>query len=94
MNNAKQYTAKNGRLQYKPAHGWLVDVIEGDNATGFCLACGEDADGVEPDAEAYPCHHCGAAKVYGAENLLIRGLFYDEELEEDRAGARLNGWGG
>jgi len=38
---------------------------------GFCIACGEDADGCEPDAERYTCEVCGAPAVYGAETLLI-----------------------
>jgi predicted RNA-binding Zn-ribbon protein involved in translation (DUF1610 family) len=39
---------------------------------GFCIACGQDADGVEPDAVAYKCHSCGELAVYGAEELLLR----------------------
>jgi len=39
---------------------------------GFCLACGAEADGVEPDARRYICESCGAPKVYGAEELLMR----------------------
>jgi len=38
---------------------------------GFCLACGNEADGVEPDAERYECEACGAPLVYGAEQLLL-----------------------
>ena len=38
---------------------------------GFCLACGEDADGCEPDAEMYECECCGEPQVYGAEQLLF-----------------------
>jgi hypothetical protein len=38
---------------------------------GICIACGEDADGCEPDARKYPCDACGAQAVYGAEELLI-----------------------
>ena len=38
---------------------------------GFCLACGKEADGVEPDAECYECEVCGEALVYGAEQLLL-----------------------
>jgi len=38
---------------------------------GFCVACGEDAEGVEPDAERYECEVCGAKAVYGAEQLLL-----------------------
>lgn len=38
---------------------------------GFCIACGEDADGVEPDAREYECEHCGEPTVYGADELLM-----------------------
>jgi hypothetical protein len=38
---------------------------------GFCLACGEDADGCEPDARNYECECCGEHKVYGAEEVLM-----------------------
>lgn len=38
---------------------------------GFCLACGDDADGVEPDARNYPCHSCGKKQVFGAEEVLL-----------------------
>ena len=38
---------------------------------GFCVACGEDAEGVEPDARGYCCEYCGALKVYGAEELML-----------------------
>jgi hypothetical protein len=38
---------------------------------GLCLACGEDADGCEPDARRYPCECCGERQVYGAELLLF-----------------------
>jgi predicted RNA-binding Zn-ribbon protein involved in translation (DUF1610 family) len=39
---------------------------------GFCLACGLEAHGVEPDARKYACESCGERQVYGAEELLIR----------------------
>ena len=38
---------------------------------GFCIACGEDADGCEPDARNYVCDCCGESKVFGAEELLL-----------------------
>lgn len=41
-----------------------------DNA-GFCLACGADADGCEPDACKYECECCGEHQVYGAEEVLM-----------------------
>jgi len=38
---------------------------------GFCLICGNEAGGVEPDAENYECEACGADQVFGAEELLM-----------------------
>jgi hypothetical protein len=38
---------------------------------GFCLACGAEAEGCEPDARQYQCESCGASAVYGAEEILI-----------------------
>lgn len=38
---------------------------------GFCIACGADADGCEPDARNYRCESCGERKVYGAQELLL-----------------------
>ena len=38
---------------------------------GFCIACGEDAEGVEPDAREYECENCGEHQVYGAQELLL-----------------------
>lgn len=91
MNHAQQYRAKSGRLQFKPSDAALTEIIEGDNATGFCLACGEFVDGVEPDAEGDHCPHCTAPKVFGAENLMIRGLYFDADRAEDiaREGGRV-----
>jgi hypothetical protein len=38
---------------------------------GFCILCGLEAQGVEPDARNYVCESCGAEQVFGAEELLI-----------------------
>ena len=38
---------------------------------GICIACGEDADGCEPDARRYLCECCGKRAVYGAQELLF-----------------------
>ena len=40
---------------------------------GYCLSCGQDACGVEPDARKYECEVCGEPKVYGLEELLMMG---------------------
>ena len=38
---------------------------------GFCIACGAEACGVEPDAREYECEACGEPQVYGCEELLL-----------------------
>lgn len=38
---------------------------------GFCLACGCEVEGVEPDACNYECEACGEAEVFGAEELML-----------------------
>lgn len=43
----------------------------GTDNPGFCVACGTEAEGCEPDARHYPCEHCGQSAVYGAEELLL-----------------------
>lgn len=50
----------------------IMEACEADDNMGFCMACGEEAHGVEPDAAGYPCECCGEPRVYGAEELLIR----------------------
>ncbi len=49
----------------------IMEALESGEHMGFCLACGAEAYGVEPDARKYECEACGAKKVYGAEELLI-----------------------
>ena len=43
----------------------------GTDNPGFCLACGEEQEGCEPDARGYECEVCGAHRVYGAEEILL-----------------------
>ena len=49
----------------------VLEAAQADDNLGFCLYCGEQAMGVEPDARRYRCESCGAHSVYGAEELLI-----------------------
>lgn len=53
----------------------IVEAIERSYTTldnpGFCIACGQDAEGVEPDARNYTCEHCGEKQVFGAEELMF-----------------------
>jgi len=53
----------------------LMDGVErstfGLDNVGFCIACGSEAEGCEPDARRYKCEACGEMKVYGASELLM-----------------------
>lgn len=51
----------------------IEDAIE-EGTIGFCIICGEEHYGVEPDAREYPCEVCGTNSVYGAEEILLMGL--------------------
>jgi len=42
-----------------------------DDYIGICVRCGQEQEGVEPDARKYECDSCGANSVYGAEELLL-----------------------
>jgi hypothetical protein len=54
----------------------ICDAVERRMTTlddpGLCVACGEEQGGCKPDARKYPCEHCGARAVYGADELLLR----------------------
>ncbi len=57
----------------------LLAAIERASTTtdnpGFCLACGFEQEGCEPDARQYECDECGSRMVYGAEEVLIMGAY-------------------
>ena len=50
---------------------FLLELAEADNNEGLCMACGEVAECVEPDARKYECESCGESKVYGAQEALL-----------------------
>lgn len=43
----------------------------GTDNPGFCLACGMENDGCEPDAREYKCEACGKREVYGAAEIAL-----------------------
>ena len=53
----------------------IMESVERRNSSldnpGFCIACGVEAESVEPDAREYECECCGERAVYGDEELLI-----------------------
>ena len=38
---------------------------------GFCLMCGNEQGGCEPDARRIKCESCGAKQVFGASELMM-----------------------
>jgi len=59
------------RIAHKVDLDEVMQAVEDDDMSGFCLECGELNAPVEPDAEKYECDSCGAHMVYGAEQILI-----------------------
>ena len=52
----------------------LEDIQRADGEmNGFCLACGFEQGGCEPDARKYQCESCGEKQVFGASELLFMG---------------------
>ena len=49
----------------------IMHAVESDDYVGFCLKCGAEHYGVEPDAVGYSCEECEAPAVSGAEDILI-----------------------
>lgn len=45
----------------------------GMDNSGFCLNCGAQRDGCEPDARSYECYECGSNEVFGAAELVLMG---------------------
>lgn len=54
-----------------PDFGRVMAALARDDNTGFCLACGAEVSGAEPDAREMVCEACGDPGVYGAEELLF-----------------------
>jgi hypothetical protein len=50
------------------------DQMFGMGNSGFCVGCGAERDGCEPDARKYECFDCGENGVYGASELVLMGL--------------------
>jgi hypothetical protein len=71
------YTTRTGQKFFKPviSEHKLTNIMFSDmSGAGWCLACGRDTDGVEPDARKYTCDSCGEKKVYGIPELVMMNL--------------------
>lgn len=50
----------------------IIEAVQADDNLGFCVKCGAEHGGLEPDARRRPCETCGDLhSVYGAEEILI-----------------------
>ncbi len=49
----------------------VLSAVQRDDNIGFCLGCGLEQGGCEPDAREYKCDSCGEFSVYGAEEILM-----------------------
>lgn len=72
--NQRAYRAKSGKIRIK-ASIELLHELE-DACEGFCINCGATGQSAEPDAVKYTCDECGEAAVYGAGELMLRGLAF------------------
>ncbi len=52
----------------------VMAALDAGGYPGFCVACGEETEGADPDTEGGECEACGRPTVYGAEALLISVL--------------------
>ena len=53
----------------------LIDRAESTlDQPGLCVACGAEAENVEPDAAKYICASCARPAVYGVELIAIMAL--------------------
>lgn len=49
----------------------VTTAAEADDYIGFCVGCGTETSGVEPDARNFHCETCDRPLVFGAEELLF-----------------------
>lgn len=49
----------------------VLEAVERDDCTGFCLSCGAERDACEPDARNYWCENCGEQMVFGAAEIMF-----------------------
>lgn len=63
------------KRKYPLTRSRVLDAVKrsqfGLDNPGFCLACGAEQDGCDPDMRKGKCMECGALKVYGAEEVLM-----------------------
>lgn len=54
-----------------------------NECSGYCISCGYNQPGVEPDAEGYACQECGCRAVAGPVLLVFSQHVNVIEDEDD-----------
>jgi len=44
----------------------LIEVMANDESIGFCVCCGNEIFGVDPDTKNMKCDNCGKFSVFGS----------------------------
>jgi hypothetical protein len=71
---SKSFINKRGQTRYRFELTESEFREHSEECGGFCIACGEEVYGDEPDARGYECEACEEPKVYGAEELMMMGF--------------------
>ena len=69
-------------MAFRPNLSQLVAVLENDEYLAWCLACGNEFNGYEPDVRNANCESCGEHAVFAAYECLNDGLFIDDVENE------------
>ena len=72
---SQPYKTRSGKIGRLPVFADTQEFMSySADQSGWCLACGGLAYGVEQDARRYECECCGGKSVYGLEELLIMDM--------------------
>lgn len=73
----KLVSSRTGRTYCVPSMEEVMAACQADEGQGWCIKCGSECFGLEPDARKCECEDCGAAAAYGAEELMLMGLYHE-----------------
>lgn len=48
-----------------------MEACEADDQIGYCIKCGAEHYGIEPDARKYECEECGKNTVCAAQEIVM-----------------------
>jgi hypothetical protein len=68
---AEPYTTKNGSQRFRPVLTDSEASAPQFEDGGFCIACGQEIEPIEPDARRVRCEACGEPLVFGLQELLM-----------------------